>query len=407
MSGDQCSPEAEINGETFLSGHGNDAYYAEVITDYGALCRLQPVWNLLLKAAGIDHPFLSHEWITSWWQCFGTGKSLYIVLIKSRDSILGIMPLMVSREWISGVRVRRLGSIYNPHTPRSDFIVSANKKVVYTAFWEHLVSNSGLWDVLELCQFPEDSIAMAELISHAKKTGYRFGKWRAAASPYLPISGNWDGFLNKLGTNHRSNIKRQIKKLGEIGTPALETINTDVQIDDALAEGFRIEAIAWKGAAGTAIAVQPVLKHFYTIIAKVLAKQRCLRLHFLSVNGRRIAFQYCLLFRNKIFLLKPGYDPEYARYSPSNLLTGLILQDAFRTGITEYDFLGQDDYWKLKWTRRTRQHLWLYVFSENWRGVLLNKVKFSFIPVVKKLKGFLIRRMKLQRFIGTVSLLWL
>ena len=31
---------------------------------------LASVWNKLLERSGIDHPFLTHEWISIWWDCF-------------------------------------------------------------------------------------------------------------------------------------------------------------------------------------------------------------------------------------------------------------------------------------------------------------------------------------------------
>jgi CelD/BcsL family acetyltransferase involved in cellulose biosynthesis len=87
-----------------------------------------------------------------------------------------------------------------------------------------------------------------------------------------------------------------------------------------------------------------------------------LRLYFLTVNRRRIAFHYSLCYRNKLYLLKQGYDPNYAPYSPSNLLCEKVLRDAFERGVTEYDFLGAEADWKLEWTRETRPHHWLFVF---------------------------------------------
>ena len=110
-----------------------------------------------------------------------------------------------------------------------------------------------------------------------------------------------------------------------------------------------------------------------------VARGGWLRLNFLTIDGCRIAFHYSVRSANKLYLLKPGYDPRYARYSPSNLLCYHVLQDGFRHGLVEYDFLGASDPWKLDWTKETRPHHWLYVFSDALRGRLLYQAKFHLI----------------------------
>src|SRR5207248_1296569 len=50
-------------------------FTVEVISDYRAFLGLESSWNDLVHRAGIDHPFLTHEWVRTWWQCFGSGKT--------------------------------------------------------------------------------------------------------------------------------------------------------------------------------------------------------------------------------------------------------------------------------------------------------------------------------------------
>ena len=43
----------------------------ETITGYQAFLDLEPVWNEVAEAAGLDHPFLEYAWVRTWWECFG------------------------------------------------------------------------------------------------------------------------------------------------------------------------------------------------------------------------------------------------------------------------------------------------------------------------------------------------
>ena len=128
----------------------------------------------------------------------------------------------------------------------------------------------------------------------------------------------------------------------------------------------------------------PEVRSFYTQIAGIGAKRNWLWLDFLTVGGRRIAFDYCLHYRNKQYLLKTGYDPQYARYSPYHLLLSRVLQTTFENRLAEFDFLGINDSWKQPWTRAARPHYWLYVFPNDTRMRLLYGIKFQMLPRLKQ-----------------------
>ena len=62
----------------------------------------------------------------------------------------------------------------------------------------------------------------------------------------------------------------------------------------------------------------------------------------------------------------------------------LAIQAAYAEGLTEIDFLGDAEPWKLEWTSTSRGHDWLYVFSGTIRAQLLHSVKFQWLPELKK-----------------------
>jgi CelD/BcsL family acetyltransferase involved in cellulose biosynthesis len=109
-----------------------------------------------------------------------------------------------------------------------------------------------------------------------------------------------------------------------------------------------------------------------------------MRLNFLQAGPQRVAFDYSLLYKNRIHLLKLGYDPAYAPYSPSNLLLSMALQSAFEHGVREYDFLGDTADWKVAWTKHSRPHYWLFIFSCTFKGQILHLIKSRLVPLLKR-----------------------
>jgi CelD/BcsL family acetyltransferase involved in cellulose biosynthesis len=121
-----------------------------------------------------------------------------------------------------------------------------------------------------------------------------------------------------------------------------------------------------------------------------------MRLRFLRASSQRIAFDYSLAYRKCTYLLKVGYDPAHAAYSPSNLLLSLILRDAFASDATEYDFLGDCADWKSQWSKHSRPHYWLFVFSATLKGRLLYLIKSQLVPFLKRRSLQPLRRLILR-----------
>src|SRR5688500_18053257 len=78
------APDAPV-----LSEPEERLYRVEVLGDTEALMLMHREWDELLARTQTDHPFLSHAWIASWWQCFGDDKSLYILLVRDGARLVG------------------------------------------------------------------------------------------------------------------------------------------------------------------------------------------------------------------------------------------------------------------------------------------------------------------------------
>jgi len=366
--------------------HFAPALHIEAITTFQAFLDLHDVWDQLVDEAGIDYPFLSHDWVRTWWECFGKGKQLHILLIKDGKKPVALIPLMYTSSRMYGLRVRQLEFIYNSHTPRCDFIVSRCPMDIHRAIWRYLSEIGSTWDVVKLPQLTMESQTVRLLREMAHEDDCLVGCWPSTESPFLTLTGTWDDYLGALDRKHHSNLRNRLKRLGKMGKVELEVVSTGDEMASSLDAGLDIEAKAWKGRSGTAIRCHPDVLAFYQTIARRAAERGWLRLNFLTVDGRRIAFDYSLQYKNKLYLLKPGYDPEFAPLSPYNVLCYLKLRDAFERGLSEFDFLGMKDDWKLNWTAVTRPHCWLFIFSNKLRTTLLHYAKFRLSPELKRFR---------------------
>jgi CelD/BcsL family acetyltransferase involved in cellulose biosynthesis len=355
----------------------------EVIRDFERFKSIGPEWDRLVDRWGLDRVFLSHTWFCTWWEAFGAGKELHIVTVRHGGHLVAAAPMMRSRTGMYGFNVDRIESIYNPHTPRYDFIVGNYQDAdLYRMIWDELRERSGC-DLVVLTQIPNGSNTMPSLEMLGQQSGWLTGQWIAPSSPFISLREGYEAFLNSLRDGSRYNLAKRYARLSKLGTIEIEIVKDPKAVPEALKDGLRIEAAAWKGREGTAIVSDSAVAEFYVRLAEREADLGRLRLAFLVVGGKRIAFSYLLQSKNKLYAVKIGYDPEYHAFSPGNMLLNLVLKHACAEGIDEYDFLGVDDEWKYEWTKQERKHRWLFLFRNRPRLRLLHYLKFSLAPAVK------------------------
>ena len=359
-------------------------YSVDLVSDKASFLALEGEWNAAVERAGIAHPFLRHEWVRMWWEAFGESRQLNILAVRHAGRVCAIAPLMFERAQMYGMPVRRLQFLQNDHTPRTDFIIADHAEDSYRALWHGVLDAGPRWDVLQLSQLPCESGSREKFAQLAMAAGRQTGVWESGAAPYLQLSSTWHAYLNGLSSKFRQNLRNRLSRLSQIGEPTLEVLEDPRHIRAGRADAQRLEDSGWKASEGTAIASDELVRHFYTLMTERAEDCPWLRLLFLSVGGRRIATAYAAVYANKLFLLKTGYDPEFAKCSPFKMLTYFALQHAFDQGYSEFDFLGDTEPWKLEWTSTTRPHDWLFVFAGTPRGRLLHPLKFQVVPALRR-----------------------
>jgi CelD/BcsL family acetyltransferase involved in cellulose biosynthesis len=322
----------------------------------GAADRLATEWDELADRLDAP-PFLRPGWVRSWWRSFRPGVArLRIVSVRDEGALRAVLPMVSHRG--------ALRSPTNWHTP---------------VFGPLAVDDVALLEVLRraLAERPR----MLEL-SFAERTGGLDEAWRAATteagyrtlerpllrSPLLPIEVSWDDHLATVSQGVRKELARRRRRLVEQGRVWFDGQDGVGELGPRLEEGFRVEGSGWKGRDGTAILSRLETRRFYTDVATWAASRGMLRLLFLRLEGRPIAFHLCLEHAGVRHLLKSGYDPELERFGPGKLLMEDDLADAFAAGLRAYHFGGEDSPMKREWTSHGVERWKLQAFAPTAAG---------------------------------------
>jgi CelD/BcsL family acetyltransferase involved in cellulose biosynthesis len=314
-------------------------------------------WELLARQANAS-PFLWPGWMEAWWHAFGAGR-LQILTVHQHGRLAGVLPL----RRVGGA----LSSTTNPDTPLFGFLAAneaAAEKLVQALFSQ----NARRID-LSLLLAEDTGLSLTRAAGDAER--YRVLTESIRGLPYVAIDGtSWDEYEKGLSKSLRGDVRRQRRRLEEKGHLTLDVRDGTEGLDELLEEGFGLEGSGWKDAEGTSIKANPATRRFYTEVARWASERGWLRLIFLRLDGRALAFDYLLEFNRTCYGLKTGYDPAYGRFSPGKVLRYLMVARAFSEGLAAYELLGVLEPWKQKWTNAWRELQSLHMFAPTGLGFL-------------------------------------
>jgi CelD/BcsL family acetyltransferase involved in cellulose biosynthesis len=311
-------------------------------------------WDALADRTSAP-PWFRPGWFAAWSEAFGTG-SLHAVATRENGRLTGIVPL--------GRRLGGLHSQSNWHTPEFGLLAGTED---LAGLARALFDERPRYVSMGFLNVDGDSFAA---ISDAAATaGYRVLVRTLELSPYVMVDGDWDAYEARTTAKLRSEIRRRRRKLEAEAPLKLEVVDGSERLDELLDEGFAVEGAGWKGQRGSAIQSQLATMRFYRRIARWASERGWLRLAFLRLGGRPLAFDLCMEQDGIHYLLKTGYDPAFRAFGPGMLLRHEMLVRAFASGLRSYEFLGANEPWKLEWATMVRRRVLLQAFRRSPGGL--------------------------------------
>jgi CelD/BcsL family acetyltransferase involved in cellulose biosynthesis len=345
---------------------------AESIDSASELAPLEPEWEELASRVGAS-PFMRPGWIGAWWRAFGPGK-LAILVLRRQDRLVGVLPLASQRG--------ALVSTTNWHTP--EFVPIAEDESALAALIEAALARTSVR--LDLSFLYENSAAAGACVRLGQAAGFSVLSRVVQRSPYLEPRDDWDSFKAGLPSRKTHKYRRFRRRLDEQGQVSIEVVDGGERLAELLREGFEVEAAGLEGRRGKAILARPETTRFYSEVAEWAAERGWLRLGFLRLDGKPIAFAYGLEHGGVYWDLKVGFDPAHARFGPGVLLLEERIRHAFMSALERFEFLGAAERHKLDWTDAVHTKQRIQAFAPTLGGAV-NRIAWQRgRPILKRLR---------------------
>lgn len=295
-------------------------------------------WDELWLRSGTALPTARAIPLTMWCEYFAPRASLQAVLIRDAGRLVAALPLVLHGRF---PRVARFP--FNDWLPGGALLVDEQYETPAVAerLLDGLLSLSchAFW----LRHIPWNSPHWRNLVAAAEQRRLSCAHHRLHEVGLVDLRRSWAEIKGGFSRNFRHHVRhaeRRAEQAGGVELAVLETFGPG-ELERYLRAGFELEASGWKGRAGTSVLQQPGFFEFLVRQAEELARNGEVRLVFLRLCGKPIAFEYCWRAKGRLFTPKIAYDETYPRLSPGHFLMRMHLQElTLSRSLCEIDFVG-------------------------------------------------------------------
>lgn len=338
-------------------------------------------WDELAENQDVPSIFLGYEWITTWWQHFGTNKQLFLITGTCKNRLIALAPMMVSMKPLLPLRPSRImefiGTSGVPSrgmglADRVDFLYPPGHQEILSELLTKLLDYSHYFDLLLIRALPASSPALVVLKKIGAKLGLRFYQSFRSQSPYTRTEGTWEDFL----ATRKSKIKRQwrnsCRRLERFGHYEISCFpDNGWSFEKTMETLLSINRESYKWQKGSSLFQTPDLLKFYNDLFRRISS-KWLIVHFILIEGKAVAYQAGFRYARRFFGYNTAYRKSYAQVHPGIHLIIHMIRIAFGESCIEYDMMRGEEPYKSHWKSGQREEIHFVAYHHR----LFSKIAF-------------------------------
>ncbi|MBA7679599.1 hypothetical protein ES703_87898 [subsurface metagenome] len=255
--------------------------------------------------------------------------------VRQQETIIGIAPLL-----LEGEEAFFMGS--TDVCDYLDFIVAPGSEHGFFNTLLHDLRQKGVRR-LDLKLVRRDSTVLTHLVDIARDRGYEVSCRVEDVSLELDLPTTWEEYLGMLTAKQRHEIKRKLRRLGEMGEVNYRIIEDSEAVPDAIDIFLRLFR---ESREDKKIFMTVQRESFFRSMAKAMTQARLLKSGILELDVLPVAAIMCFDYNNTMYLYNSGYDPQYSSLSIGLISKVLCIKDSIERGRRKFDFLKGGEQYK-------------------------------------------------------------
>jgi CelD/BcsL family acetyltransferase involved in cellulose biosynthesis len=332
--------EGEISDNLQSSKVLNLSMHSRVFRGLSGLESLRNEWETLHNFCDLWARF---EWYFAYLKNLAVDSdNVFLIQIVAGEETVAIIPAEISKQRILPFgNLKVLCLAHHSHLILTDFPLSSrvNLNEVSKLMLESFRRLPVHWDVIRWPRIMHSSNALR--IAHTLNSYSLYIK-QAEHCNFLKTSDSFEKLSKSFTKKMRSNLRRLRKRLNEVDNSSIKISCSDQDSSESYQELLRLEGSGWKGGSGTntAINTNNNTKAFYATLLKQKKIDFIPEIYLLMVDSKAIAGEFNVTTQCCMYSLKVGYDQNFSKYSPGNLLMEDILKlNCSSDAINQYCFV--------------------------------------------------------------------
>jgi CelD/BcsL family acetyltransferase involved in cellulose biosynthesis len=332
---------------------------------------LHEEWDRLLADSSSDCVFLTWEWLRTWWSHLAERRQLRMAVVRSGGELIALAPLDVRPGSMRRLFPFRVVEFLGSGTAGSDYLDLIVRKGFETEALDALSIGLARRDLmLEFGQLRSSGSAAADLGRRLRQEGWKSAQTKVNTCPFIDLRGHsWTTYLATLGSQHRYDVQRKIKKISKQFEVVFERVENEEQREPALQLLIALHNQRWIGRGGSDAFHTAGHVAFHAEFTARALRRGWLRLYVLRLDGKPASALYGLRYKRTFYFYQSGFDPQYSRHSVGLVTMGLAIKNALEEGADEYDFLHGAEEYKFHWARESRDLARLELYPPGARGL--------------------------------------
>jgi CelD/BcsL family acetyltransferase involved in cellulose biosynthesis len=356
---------------------------------------LKDSWNEILQKLPECPPFLTWEWMYTWWEVYNTkSTSLLILKISDIGKTVAILPLYIRKRVfpLPHSKVYFIGT----GEPESKEVFSEYLDIISlpeyadAASYEiasYFDSKDKLWDCLGFHRILENACLMRFFLKHMVDRKFHGIKKHCGKRYFIKLPDQWEKYNQSLKASMRRSIRVAHKKLEEDKSNyQYQIIDKEKDIDSAMNDLARLHSESWQSKSKPGAFTSREFNEFHRKVAKLLNKKNMLYMLRIRIADEVVAVLYNYNVSDSCYYYQSGLNmKKFSFLKPGVLMHSEAIKDAIDKGMATYDFMmaGERSY-KSQYGCETSDMFHIDVWNKGLKSLFMRKL--ALLPYFRNVK---------------------
>lgn len=278
-------------------------------------------WDALVNAAAEPNPFFEPWFLLPSIEHFGAPDERIIFGYFHQGVLAGLMPLAKRTRYYQHPLPNISGWEHANMFCGAPLVAKGHEQAFWRALFDHCDDKAGFALFLHLPSLPADGPLARALADVAQEQNRMGAIVQSHERAFLASDHSSEEYFNaSLSTKKRKELRRQQRRLGEMGELTFSRNSDAAGAGEWADEFIALEQAGWKGEQGSALANSHATNAFFRQSLEGAAQAGRLERLTLRLDDKPIAMLVNFLTAPGSFSFKTAFDEDYARFSPGVLL---------------------------------------------------------------------------------------